>query len=373
VALWPDSIVLAGATIPLASVLADVTIHHGRQDVNDEPTASTCQLTFHDVTHAFAKGFRVGDTLTVTVRDGAAPALPRFTGRITDASLDVDELTAIATAKLSTLSQYVIGATGTWPVEAWSARVSRCFAEAGLSSDLVLQPEPGFDPPLAARDSATAGPTTLADYLTFLAPMIGAAVTDQRDGKILVQAIGARTLGAATSLDPALVEYAPVWTQALPAGNIVTVRYTGDQSESVTVQDDSSIAVYGKRPRTIDTSFTASADATARAQSALARGSFSHWNIPAAPVLAGLDLSVGQPISLSSMPPASPEDPWQPILEGWTDTITRDDWRMDLALSDPLVSGLLLPWNAIPSSYLWNSINQTVVWRDALSLADLGA
>jgi hypothetical protein len=48
---------------------------------------------------------------------------------------------------------------------------------------------------------------------------------------------------------------------------------------------------------------------------------------------------------------------------------------MELALSDPLLSGLTLAWEGIPvePDYLWETIDQTVAWRDALSLGDLAA
>jgi hypothetical protein len=46
---------------------------------------------------------------------------------------------------------------------------------------------------------------------------------------------------------------------------------------------------------------------------------------------------------------------------------------MELSLSDPLASGLTLPWNAVPTTagYRWNTINPTTAWRDALQLGDL--
>lgn len=374
-ALWPDTVVVDGHPIPLAEVAAGLTIHHGRQGVFDDPTATTCQVTLYDVDRAFVQAFRVGVPLVVTARDGAAPARPRFTGTVTDARLDVDDLTAIAAGRLSTLARYPIGGSGVWPVETWSARVTRIFTEAGLAAQLELQPDPDFNPQLAARDSATAGETTLGDYLAFLAPMLGAAVTDRMNGKILVQALGARSLANLTPLAPADVAYAPAWEQVLPLANVVTVRYTGDQSMSVTVQDPTSIGFYGERPRTIDTSFVNAADATARANEALARGAFSHWNISETPILRGLELSLGAPLELSGMPPASPFEPWTPILEGWTDQITRDEWTMLLALSDPLASGVVLPWNVIPATavYHWDTLDVATDWTEALTLEALSA
>jgi hypothetical protein len=365
--LWPDSIVVDGDAIALADVVADVTIHHGRADVSDDPTASTCQLTIRDVDRAFVQAFRVGVPLVITARDGIAAPAPRFTGTVTDARLDVDDLTAIAAGRLSTLGRYPVGAVA-WPAEPWSARVSRIFAEAGLAAQLELVRDPDFDPQLVARDPLTAGETTLGDYLTFLAPMVGAAVTDRMSGTILVQAIGARSLAAAAPLAPADVSYAPAWEQVLPPGNVVTVRYLGDQSASVEVRDAASVAFYGERPRTIDTTFASVADATTRANEALARGAYAHWNIPQTPILRGLQLAIGQPVTLSAMPPSSPFQPWTPIVEGWEDTIAGDEWTMLLALSDPLASGVLLPWSTVPASYLWNTIDAVVPWRDALTL-----
>ncbi len=361
---------LDGATIPLADVAADVTLHHGRSDVSDDPTASTCQITIYDVDKAFVKGIDVGSSLVLNVQDPPAAAVSRFQGTVTDATLDDDDLTLIAAARLATLDRYPIGLAD-WPEETWTARVTRVFSEAGLSSYLVLQADPLFNPVLVGRTAATAGPTTVADYLAFLAPMVGAAVADRTDGKILVQALGARTLAGAYQLDPADVAYSPPWLQVLPGANVVTVRYTGDQSQSVTARDDASVAIYRERPQTIDTTFKDAGDATTRASLRLSRGAFPHWNIRDTPVLRGLMLNIGQPVELSGMPPASPFDPWSPILEGWTDAIAGGDWTMTLALSDPLQSGLLLPWNVLPVDWAWNEINPVTAWKDALTLDSL--
>ena len=370
--LWPTSVELAGASIPLAGVLADMTIHHGRADVSDEPTATTCQITLLGMTSADVLAFEVGQQLTVMVADGAAPPAPRFAGHVTDAVLAGDELTIIAAAEISRLRLYVVGEVD-WPAEPWSARVTRIFTEAGMADRLELSPDPAFDPQLAARVFETAGATTLGDYLTFLAGMVGAAVTDRPNGDISVQAIGARRLSDAVALDPADVEYSPAWRAELPRGNIVTVRYQADQGEHVTLTDAASVALYGDRPETIDTAFSFAADATARASQRLARAAYSHWNIPEAPVLRGLTLEVGAPLTLSAMPEASPADPWTPILEGWTDELSGDTWRMTLALSDPLLSGAILPWASVPVAlaYQWDTVDPATDWTEALTLDDL--
>ena len=82
--------------------------------------------------------------MAVTVKDGAGPASPRFTGRVTDARLDGDRLTVIGAGRVSTLRNYPIGEAGVWPVETWSARVTRVFTEAGMRLALGPRPRSGL-------------------------------------------------------------------------------------------------------------------------------------------------------------------------------------------------------------------------------------
>jgi hypothetical protein len=265
-----------------------------------------------------------------------------------------------------------VGATD-YPREYWSQRVTRLFTDAGLASILVLQYNPNINPILVAR---LAAPVALADYLGQLADMVQCAVADMPDGKILVQSIESRTLSSGYTLSPAEIEYSPAWSQRLPGANIVTVTYGDpDASVSVVVQDSGSSSLYGPIAVQIDTTFESAGDASAIGQRRLARDAYSHWTMGAAPLLRGREFSIGTPLQIGSLPPAAPFNPWTPVLEGWTDQIQsvhgKINWIMELALSDPLLSGLTLPWNAIPLTDKWNTISQTVQWRDALVLSDL--
>jgi hypothetical protein len=365
---------LAGAAVPFAGVLADVTIRHGRTGYFDSPSPSTCTLTFVGVDRSFTRKFRLGSELVVTATDGETEA-PRFTGRLTDATLVLDELTANAVASSRTFSGYTIGA-GDWPAEPWSSRVARAFDEAGIGDALVL--ELGlFDPLLVAR---VGEPVTLLDYLGALVAMVDAATADLEDGRTLVQAIDSRSQANRYALDPAEVGFAPDWTIQLPESNIVAVSY-GDpaSSSSVTVRDQASVDELGPITATIATTVADLADATSIGNQRLARNAYPHWAIGDAPLLYGRRLPIGSPLELSELPSSAPASPWTPILEGWTDRVVSNGeeltWTMELALSDPLLSGLTLAWEGIPvePDYLWETIDQTVAWRDALSLGDLAA
>jgi hypothetical protein len=364
------SITLDGVALDLDDVLADVTIRHGRAGYFDSASPSTCQIELLGVGRAFTRPFRLGSELIVNATDGSTVA-PQFTGRLTDADLVGDELTAIAVGRLRTLSGYTVGAVA-YPEEAWSARVARAFAEAGLGA--VLELEVGaFDPVLVARP---AEPVSLAAMLDELAETVESAVADRPDGRILVQALNARTGAGTVALDPAEVAYAPAWEMRLPAANVVTVDY-GEPAASVSSRDASSVALYGPIAATITTDIKGAGDATTVVFNRLARSAYARWTIPAAGLLFGRRLPIGKPVGLSSLPPAAPFPSWAPVLEGWTDRIVSDGeklvWTMELALSDPLLSGLTLAWQAIPAdaAHRWNTINPAVAWLDALTLTDL--
>ena len=247
--LWPDTVVLDGATIPLAGVLADLMIHHGRTDFADEPTATTCQLTLDGVTKSQVVAFEVGQSLVVTAKDGAGPSTPRFTGTITDARLEEDRLTVIAAGLLSKLRLYPVG-DADWPVETWSARVTRVFTEAGLAAKLELQTGPAVQP-------AAGRPRDRHRRHHNIGRLPRVSGADGRGGchrpperqRARAGDRRPRALNTDAELDPADVAYIPAWVQDLPRGNIVTVRYTGDQSQHVTVTDPSSIASTGNARR----------------------------------------------------------------------------------------------------------------------------
>jgi hypothetical protein len=329
----------------------------------------------------------------------------RFTGLVTDAALDDDELTVIGAGPLSTLSRYTIGAAP-WPAERWHLRVLRAFEEAGVPELVALEFESDWDPELAARGTVDEppDPVTLLDYLTLLADDLGAAIVDTPDGHVLIQELSARAQTAtltwettppaiawedgactweeATSVgaldpsypvrdalvvDPADVLYVPAWEQTLDLENETTLGY-GDQL-AVTVDEPASIALYGPSAGSLSTQLAQLEDATTRAQERVGRLAFPRWIITAAHLLRGYpELAIGQPVELSDFPPSSPFTAWRPILEGWTDTIDGDLWTTDLALSDPLLSGVVLLWMTTPPELAWTGVDPACDWKDATTL-----
>lgn len=401
--MWPTSVTIAGADVPLDVVLADCVIRQGRVSIDDGPVASSTQLRLENVTRAYSRAFTVGVSLAVLVDDA-----PRFTGTITDAELDDDVLTVIGVGVLATLSRYLIGA-GDWPSELWSDRVRRAFAEAGIPELLALESDGDFDPLLVARlgtIDAPLEPVTLYDYVQTLANDVGAAVVDTPDGRILVQVIGSRqpstvvewqqvprtlawtaALGTwqdatdlanivpdypsgASEIDSSDVLYVPAWAQELTLENETTVTL-GDGETTSTATNAPSVEAFGSYPAAITTELALAADGERRAGDRVERRGFPRWTIPAVTLLRGYELRVGRQVILTDFPPSSPFATWSPVVEGWTDTISGDDWTTELAVSDPQLSGLLLVWQNVPPALAWLAVPVSVRWLDATELSDL--
>jgi len=393
--MWITGIQIDGVPIALDETLAQVVIRHGRADAWDSPNSSTIQLTMIDVTHGDTAPFRVGVPINVSA-DGA----PRFTGTITDAALDDDVLTVIGVGPLSTLSRLRIGADP-WPGERWSERVRRAFTEAGVPDLLLLMPDIAFDPLLVAREP---GEVELLSYLGQLADDVGAAIADTPDGFVLVQQLTARQMLAGVAwetlpdsfawadvdpscsweeatnpdalglpallpeliVDPDDVSYVPAWLQMLELENETSIGY-GD-NETVTVSESTSVSRYGSYPGGVSTQIASLEEATIRASQRVDRRAYPRWNTPAAPLLDGFPLQIGQVVQISGFPDASPHATWKAVLEGWSDTIEGPNWTCELALSDPIYSGVSLNWEDVPEALAWNECDAACSWIDASSL-----
>ena len=310
----------------------------------------------------------------------------------------------IAAGPLSTLHRFDVG-LGAWPAERWSLRVARAFTEAALDELLELEFDADFDPVLLAR---AADPVDLYSYLGELAEDVGAAIVDTPDGKVLVQELNARTKTAALAwngipsslawnevdpatdwteattlealdpsappsslpIDPADVLYVPTWLMVDEVENVSSVEYGA--ALHVTVDEPASIALYDERPGGISTAIANVGDATRRATERVGRRAFPRWSIANVVLLRGYpELEVGTIVELTEFPNGSPFETWTPVLEGWTDTISGDVWTCELAVTDPMLSGVTLLWATVPADIAWNEVDPSTSWAEATRLDSL--
>jgi hypothetical protein len=371
-------ITLDGVAVQLAGVAADVTIRHGRTGYFDGASSSTCQITLLDVDRATVSALELGSRLVVSYQvDGAGAIAPRFTGRVTDGTADGADLTIVAVGRLSELSGYFV-ANGPYPRQTWSTRIALAFANAQTGNsyglfELDLR-TPQTDPLLVAETIVVDDEPFLDQYLGELVGFMGAAVADLPDGRILIQPASSRSTANAVNLPPAQVLFTPAWRQVLPGANWVRI-------DAAVQQDFQSQNRFGRRPVEYDTKIDAAADpnsAYVLAGEMRERQAWPVWVIESATLLEGRELAIGQPVRLSGFPSSAPHRSWIAIVEGWTDQLTSDGdelaWTMELALSDPILSGIGLEpvtWAEVPLELTWATINQSTTWAEATTLDSL--
>jgi len=359
--------------IDLGYVLASVSIRHGKDSVDGGVQAATATLAFRAIPRAELKLWTVGSTLTVD--DTASRRL--FTGTITDSTVTDDDprtdavLTVIATSTLELAGRRQV-AGHAWPAEGWGARVARILSEANLTGS-VQAPSP--DVPIAATKPEE-GSTTYASMDALQA--LNAALDDVAgtafelgDGSIVVQAYeGRQGRYPLLTLDPSLVLFSPDWHQVLDVKNRIVMGY-GYGAGSVTVDEPDSQARYGLRwTGLFDSGLADAATANSRALDWLDRNAWPRWELSSVTLLAPQALNVGQLVELTELPASAPFAAWNAVIEGWTDTLEGPDWTQEVVLSDPIESGLALPWQDVPPTIRWTDVVPTCRWADAYNLAN---
>ena len=365
---WIVSVRLDGVELDLADVLADVTVRHGRDDVLGSPQASTASVALWPVDRGFTRGFRVGVLLELAAV-GEAGAWPLFTGYVSDAELDDTTLSIVAAGVLANANRVEL-AIGSWAEEAWSARAARLFASTPF--DYVVEPDPDFDPVLYPPVNLDTGTELFETYSQSLASAVGAALFDTPDGRLAAQALGSRAGDVVHELDPALVAWAPKWTQTLDVANVIAVQYGSDDASVELVDvDEASVELFGRRSTAIEsTRIKLAGDAGTRARTALDRRAYPRWEIRDLLYLAPIpNLAVGDRVLLTDLPASAPLEYWTPVVEGWTHTISGPDWTLELALSDPLASGLALTWEELPAGLAWQDV-PPLEWIEADELGN---
>jgi hypothetical protein len=184
-----DTVALEAGPLNPGTVLAELTVTHGRRSAFDTgPAASTAALVLlPGTTLPTVAG---GDLLQLS-----GPTGPLFTGRVTDRTLDygtspadAPELTVTAMGTAARLGLRPVGDVP-WPTEPASTRAARILAAAEVPYTITA--DPTRDYPVIPLDLDA---TPASEALTALAAAPLAAVVDTPTGAILYQQVTARAI-----------------------------------------------------------------------------------------------------------------------------------------------------------------------------------
>lgn len=381
----PDAILVAIAGVDLdPGLVGPVTIRHGRDDVDDQPTASTCSFTIEATATALP---RVGDEVTVDLGADAvayftAPlsAVRRFAGRVTDLQAIPARgvngrafVRVVAVAPLAILGRTIVGDTP-WPAELDGVRADRVLDLAAAANPAIVvdDVDPGFYD-VRARDVDRQPALGLLQELArdTLGILVGL-----RSGAIAYQDAEHRRnspVRVTVNASEALADTA--WTQDL-AGltNDVVVAY-GDASPQaeVSVVDEVSVDAFGRYGVRLATQLDDETGASALASALIGRGSRPAWRIEnltiellrsvdTANAAILLDLEVSDLVAVTGFPTTGPFVTSSLWVEGWTETIARDEWTLVLNVSGFAYGGPPARWVDVSDELSWAEVAPDVSW-----------
>jgi hypothetical protein len=383
--IGPDAILVAIGGVDLdPGLVGPVTIRHGRDDVDAQPTASTASFTIDADAVALPS---IGDDVTIDLGADAvayftAPlsSIRRFAGRVTDLTAIPARgvhgrafVRVVAVAPLAVLGRTIVGDTP-WPSELDGVRADRVLdlAVAANPAIVVDSVDPGFYV-VRARDVDRKAALGLLQELArdALGVLVGL-----RSGAIAYHdAEHRRNSPIRVTVDASEALADTAWVQDL-AGltNDVTVAYGDAEPQAETgVVDEVSVDTFGRYGVRLATQLDDEAGAAALASALVGRGSRPAWRIEnltvellrtVDPVNAAilLDLEVSDLVAVTGFPTTGPFVTSSLWVEGWTETIARDEWTLVLNVSGFAYGGPPARWVDVDASVAWAEVPLDVSW-----------
>jgi hypothetical protein len=396
------------------SVLASLNITSGRTNIYEQAQAGYCSITLI-VFDQVPIDYEINDSLSIEVQDSAAAYQPIFGGSIADIAISVSEVGSTAYTQEVTIT--ALGAL---------ARLQKALTNGVLTQDFdgdqiltilsdllvnswnevpaALQWQ-DYDPTvtwataentglgeidtpgnyeLAQRSSST---TVVYDLVAALAtsglgylyesPTGQISYADSTHRSEYLAANGYTDLTANHALGQGIT----IKTRAGDVRNDVTIKYNTNSNNEVNDTDSISIAEYGRLAQIINTTIKHTADAENQAAFYLSLRSYprpifdqityalTNPELDDADRDSLIKVFMGQPISLSDLPPNMAAGNFLGFVEGWTFRASYNQLDVTLSMTPLAYSLQAVQWEDVSVSEQWNTISGTLDWEHALSVA----
>jgi len=396
------------------SVLASLNITSGRTNIYEQAQAGYCSITLI-VFNQVPIGYDINDALTIEVQNTSAVFVPIFGGSIVDVSISVSEVGSTAYTQEVTIT--ALGAL---------ARLQKALTNGVLTQDFdgnqiltiltdllinnwnevpaALQWQ-NYDPTitwanaentglgeidtpgnyeLAQRSSST---ILVYDLVSNLATSGLGYIYEDASGQIGYADSTHRSTYLATygytdlSANQALGRGITIKTRAGDLRNDVTIKYGTSSASQVTSTDAASIAAYGDLAQIITTTIKHLADATSQAAFYL---SLRAYPVPifdqitfalTNPELDNddrdslINVFMGQPISLTDLPPNMAAGNFLGFVEGWNFRASYNQLDVTLSMSPLAFSLQAMQWQDVSVLEQWNTLSATLDYEHALVVA----
>lgn len=392
--------------------LADVSITSGRTDIYSQATAGYASFTilnFDDMPVTM----QLNDQVSIKVKDSTGSFVNIFGGYVTDLDLEVSRsgtggmvqnMKIIALGALSKLPKsltegilskdedgdqiYTILSAllfNTWnevpAASTWAGYNPATTWENAENSGLGEIDQPG-DYELTARSASV---TDVYSLVAGLANSGLGYIFEDNQGRICYADSTHRNTYLTTngytevSGNAALANGIKTSLKSGDIRNAVTITYKNNQT--VSAQDDSSIALYGFQAQSISTTLELGTDAADQADFYLSIRAFPEAQFRSITFPLGnpeiddtdrdalLNVFMGLPIDITDLPANIGNGRFQGFVEGWTFRASYNGLALTLTVSPTAYSLQAARWNDVSVAETWNSLSNTLDWNEATIVA----
>jgi hypothetical protein len=394
--------------------ISDVQHQAGRSDIYQQPLPSYIQVTLIAL-NGQTLPFDINDSLDLQVKDSSGSYVSLFGGDLTDVTVQVRntgaaatvvEYTLIAMGSLAKLTKeiwddnisqdedgnqiYTILSSvllGTWndvpSASTWATYNSTETWANAVNLGLGEIDQPGLY-------TMTAQSTTVDTIYNIISEIansafgyiyeanngnIGYADGDHRQNYLLTN--GYVELDAGHSLGSGL-------STVMRSGDVrndVYINYGNNFNSQVTASDAASIALYGYKAESINSSVQGAVDAQAIddryiAQRAYPRPSFQSITFPITnPEIDNADrddllgVFMGMPLNIKNLPTQISNGEFEGYVEGWSWSTRFNELFLTINVSPVEFSQVAMRWNTTPITERWNTLSPTLTWEYATIVA----
>ena len=394
--------------------ISDIAHQAGRDDIYAQPNPSYLQVQLVALSGQTLP-FQINDSLSLQVKNSSGSYVNLFGGDITDLTVEVG-----ATGALATVVNYTILAMGSLvklAKEIYTGTISQ--DEDGnqiydlLSSVLLAswndvpaattwatynatetwanvgnQGLGEIDQPgLYTMENRAADPDTIYNIASLIADSafgylyeapngdIGYADADHRQTYLLAN--GYVDLDARHALGAGLSTI----TRSADIRNDIYINYGNNFGSQETASSPQSIALYGYKSESINSTIHSAVDAQAVAdryiaQRAFPLAAFQSITFPITnPAIDNSDrdnllgVFMGQPLNIQNLPVQISNGVFEGYVEGWRWSTRFNELFLTINLSPVAFSQVAMRWNTVPITEAWNTIDPTLTWEYATIVA----
>jgi hypothetical protein len=394
--------------------ISDIQHEAGRTDIYQQPNPSYIQITFVALSNQTLP-FDINDSLALQVKNTSGTYVNIFGGDITDITVAVG-----ATGGIASVVEYSVLAMGSLVKlarELYSGTISQdedgnqintllSSIFSGTWNDVPAATTwSGFDPTTTWANALTQGlgeidtpglytmenrgaeVDTVYNIASVIANSAFGYLYEDNEGNVGYADADHRqtylTANGYVDLDArhALSQGLSTITRSGDIRNDIYINYGNNFGSQKTATSASSIATYGYKAESINSTIHSAVDAQAVAdryiaQRAFPQPAFQSITFPITnPEIDNSDrdnllgVFMGQPLNIQNLPDQISSGEFEGYVEGWSWSTRFNELFLTINLSPVAFSQFAFRWNTVPISETWQTIDPTLTWEYATIVA----